>query len=117
MDGFHTSGWGRVWVELGCEFFTLSIGAGLFALFMAQPAFQETSDDWLKKQDLAVTFLDRYGQEVGRRGIKHDDLVPFDQLPQYLIQAALATEDRRFFDHLGVESRYAARAERQCQRQ
>jgi penicillin-binding protein 1A len=103
MDGFHTSGWGRVGVEVGCEAFTLSIGAGLVALFLAQPAFQETSDDWLKKQDLAVTFLDRYGQEVGRRGIKHDDSVSFDQLPQYLIQAALATEDRRFFEHWGVD--------------
>jgi penicillin-binding protein 1A len=103
MDGFHTSGWNKVFVELGCEFFTISIAGGLFALFMAQPAFQETTDDWLKKQDLAVTFLDRYGQEVGRRGIKHDDSVSFDQLPQYLIQAALATEDRRFFEHWGVD--------------
>lgn len=103
MDGFHVSGWGRIFVELGCEAFTLGIGAGLVALFLAQPAFQETTDDWLKKQDLAVTFLDRYGQEVGRRGIKHDDSVSFDQLPQYLIQAALATEDRRFFEHFGVD--------------
>ena len=51
---------------------------GHLALFLAIPAFQETSDDWLKKQDLAVTFLDRYGQEVGRRGIKHDDSVTLD---------------------------------------
>lgn len=103
MDGFHTSGWKKVFVELGCEFFTISIAGGLVALFLAQPAFQETTDDWLKKQDLAVTFLDRYGQEVGRRGIKHDDSVSFDQLPQHLIQAALATEDRRFFEHFGVD--------------
>ncbi len=103
MDGFHVSGLKRIFVEIGCEAFTISIGAGLVALFLAQPAFQETSDDWLKKQDLAVTFLDRYGQEVGRRGIKHDDSVSFDQLPQYLIQAALATEDRRFFEHFGVD--------------
>ncbi len=103
MDGFHVSGWRRALVELSCEAFTVGIAAGLVALTFAQLVFAETTDDWLKKQDLAVTFLDRYGQEVGRRGIKHDDSVSFDQLPQYLIQAVLATEDRRFFEHFGVD--------------
>ena len=73
-------------------------------LALAQPAFQLTSDDdWLKRQDLAVTFLDRYGVEVGRRGIKHDDAIPFDELPDHFIKAVLATEDRRFFDHFGID--------------
>ncbi len=37
--------------------------AGLvLMLALAIPAFRETSDDdWLKKSELAVTFLDRYG--------------------------------------------------------
>ncbi len=103
MDRFHVSGMRRVLLEFACEGLTLGVGAGCVALTLAQPAFQETSEDWLKKQDLAVTFLDRYGQEVGRRGIKHDDSVSFEQLPQYLIEAVLATEDRRFFDHFGVD--------------
>jgi penicillin-binding protein 1A len=29
--------------------------------------------------------------------------VPFDQLPQHLVDAVLATEDRRFYYHLGVD--------------
>ena len=70
-----------------------------------------TSDDWLKKQDLSITFLDRYGAEVGRRGIMHDDSVPLDQYPDYVIKAVLATEDRRFFEHFGIDlDRHAARA-------
>ena len=73
-------------------------------LALAQPAYRLTSDeDWLKRQDLAVTFLDRYGVEVGRRGIKHDDAIPFDELPDHFIKAVLATEDRRFFDHFGID--------------
>jgi penicillin-binding protein 1A len=103
MDGFHVSGWKRIAVELACETLTIGFAIGCVALTLAQPAFQETSEDWLKKQDLAVTFLDRYGQEVGRRGIKHDDSVSFDQLPQQLIEAVLSTEDRRFFEHYGVD--------------
>ena len=33
----------------------------------------------------------------------HDDAVPLDQYPDYLIQAVLATEDRRFYEHLGID--------------
>jgi penicillin-binding protein 1A len=102
MDGFHLAGWRHVLNELACEALTLGFGFGLLALTLAGPAFQETSDDWLKKTDFAVTFHDRYGQEVGRRGIWHDE-VTLDELPQNLIHAVLATEDRRFFDHYGID--------------
>ncbi|MCI0600018.1 MAG: PBP1A family penicillin-binding protein [Beijerinckiaceae bacterium] len=103
MDEFHIAGWRRVLNEAACETLTLGAGAGLLALALAVPAFQETSEDWLKKTDFAVTFLDSYGHEVGRRGIKHDDKVAFNELPQNLIHAVIATEDRRFFDHFGID--------------
>ena len=52
-------------------------------LALAIPAFRETSDeDWLKKSELAVTFLDRYGNEVGSRGIKHNDFDPARRVPR-----------------------------------
>jgi len=110
MDKFHVSGVKKLGVELACETLTLGLGALLVALTFAQLAFRETSDDWLKKQDLAVTFLDRFGKEVGRRGILHDDSVALDQLPDHLIKAVLATEDRRFFEHWGVDPIGTARA-------
>ncbi len=49
MDRFHIAGFRRVLTELASEALTLGIGAGLVALTLAIPAFQETSDDWLKK--------------------------------------------------------------------
>ena len=103
MDRVHVSGCKRWAVELLCEGLTLGLGAAVFALALALPAFQDTTDDWLKKQDLAITFLDRNGVEIGRRGILHDDGVPIGQMPPYLIHAVLATEDRRFFSHFGID--------------
>jgi penicillin-binding protein 1A len=103
-DRLHLSGVPRVLVEFACESLTLGLGGLLVVLTLAIPAFQETADDdWLKRGDLAVTFQDRYGLEVGKRGIKHDDAVPFEELPDYFIKAVLATEDRRFFSHFGID--------------
>jgi penicillin-binding protein 1A len=103
-DRLHVAGLRKAVIDLACEGLNLSVVALLGVLTLAQPAFQLTSDDdWLKRQDLAVTFLDRYGVEVGRRGIKHDDAIPFDELPDHFIKAVLATEDRRFFDHFGID--------------
>ncbi len=104
MDRFHTAGWRRWMVELTSEGATLGCAGGVLLLALATPAFQLTADgDWLKKSELAVTFLDRYGNEVGSRGIRHNDSIPLDQFPDNLIKAVLATEDRRFYEHFGID--------------
>src|SRR5690242_15515304 len=112
MDRFHVAGWRRwVLVEPLSELGTLGTLGLLLALALAIPAFRETSDeDWLKKSELAVTFLDRYGNEVGSRGIKHNDAIPLDQFPDHLIKAVLSTEDRRFYEHFGIDLAGTARA-------
>ena len=40
----------------------------------------------------------------------HNDAVPLEDLPDHLIKATLATEDRRFFEHFGVDFLGTARA-------
>ena len=104
MDRFHVAGWKRWTSELFSEGATLGTVGLILMLALAIPAFRETSDDdWLKKSELAVTFLDRYGNEVGSRGIRHNDSIPLDQFPDHLIKAVLATEDRRFYEHFGID--------------
>jgi penicillin-binding protein 1A len=111
MDRFHAAGWRRLVVEIFSEGATLGTGGLVVLLALAIPAFRETSDDdWLKKSELAVTFLDRYGNEVGSRGIRHNDSIPLDQFPDHLIKAVLATEDRRFYEHFGIDIAGTARA-------
>ena len=103
-ERFHVDGPASIVVELLCEGATLGLAGLIFLLTLAQPAMRLSNDDeWLRRQDLAVTFVDRFGVEVGRRGIKHDDAIPFDQLPDHFIKAVLATEDRRFFSHFGID--------------
>jgi penicillin-binding protein 1A len=104
MDRFHVSGVRRLAVEGLSEAATLGTCAAVLLLALAVPAFDETSDqDWLKRSELAVTFLDRYGNKIGERGIKHNDSVPLAEMPDHLIKAVLATEDRRFYDHFGID--------------
>ncbi|MFZ3243297.1 MAG: transglycosylase domain-containing protein, partial [Pseudolabrys sp.] len=111
MDRFHVSGWRRGLNEIVSEGATLGTVGLIVMLALAVPAFRETSDDdWLKKSELAVTFLDRYGNEVGSRGIKHNDAIPLDQFPDHLIKAVLSTEDRRFYEHFGIDLPGTARA-------
>ncbi|HEX5212851.1 MAG TPA: PBP1A family penicillin-binding protein [Pseudolabrys sp.] len=111
MDRFHVAGWRRALSECASEAATLGTVGAILMLALAIPAFRETSDDdWLKKSELAVTFLDRYGNEVGTRGIRHNDSIPLDQFPDNLIKAVLATEDRRFYEHFGIDIAGTARA-------
>ncbi|CAN7436244.1 penicillin-binding protein 1A [Mesorhizobium amorphae] len=100
---FRVKGWRRGIVEVLSEGFTLGAG-GIVVLFaLALPAFQITTGDWRTQGDFAVTFLDRYGNEIGQRGIIQRDSVPVDEMPDHVIKAVLATEDRRFFDHYGID--------------
>ena len=102
MERFNVSGLRRLGVECACETLNLGVVGLIGMLALASSAFQMTDEnDWLKQTDLAVTFLDRYGAKVGQRGIMHDDAVPLEQYPDYVIKAVLATEDRRFFEHFG----------------
>ena len=111
MDRFYVSGIKRLAVETVSEGFTLGCVGAVLMLALAVPAFRETTDeDWIKKQELAVTFLDRYGNKLGERGIRHNDTVPLEEMPDHLIKAVLATEDRRFYEHFGIDFAGTARA-------
>ncbi|MEK1890325.1 MAG: transglycosylase domain-containing protein, partial [Phyllobacterium sp.] len=100
---FRVTGWRRAIIELLSEGFTWGTAGSVVMLTLAIPAFHETEKNWRTRDDFAVTFLDRYGNEIGQRGILHRSAVPIDELPDHVIKAVLATEDRRFFDHFGID--------------
>jgi len=103
MDRFRVRGFNRFLAEVGSEGATWGVAGAVLAVVLAQGAFEETSKDWLATDEFAVTFLDRNGREIGKRGILLDDAVTLGEIPDHLIKATLATEDRRFYEHFGID--------------
>lgn len=58
----------------------------------------------------SITILALDNSVVATYGDLHSGAVQFKDVPPYLIQAIIATEDRRFFDHLGIDVFGIARA-------
>lgn len=47
--------------------------------------------------------LDKNGEKVGEIGAEKRDIITYDEIPEVLIDAIVATEDSRFFEHKGVD--------------
>ncbi len=107
---FRLTGGRRVLNEVLSEGMTIGMG-GLAVMFvLALPAFNEFDESRFAQGKFAVKFLDRNGVEIGSRGLLHNDSVPLEEIPDTLIKATLATEDRRFFEHFGIDIFGTARA-------
>ncbi|MBX7541008.1 transglycosylase domain-containing protein [Qipengyuania sphaerica] len=57
-----------------------------------------------------ITLLASDGTPIARNGAIVDEPVDVDTLPPHVVEAFLAIEDRRFYDHWGVDPRGIARA-------
>jgi len=100
---FRVRGYRRLVVELVDEALTLGlIGFILFTLIGIH-VFEITKQDWRRGQNFAVTLLDRHGNVIGQRGVLSDESVRVEEMPDHVIKAVLATEDRRFFEHWGID--------------
>ena len=58
--------------------------------------------DLLYSKEASIVY-DRNGTEYGRLGREQRELVYYDDLPQVLIDAIVATEDSKFFQHNGFD--------------
>ncbi|MFO7478578.1 MAG: PBP1A family penicillin-binding protein [Methyloceanibacter sp.] len=100
---FEIKGPLRALNELACEGMTLSVGGLLVLAAFALPSFEIAQGKINLSDEYSVTFLDRFGNEIGKRGLLRDDSVPLEEIPDVMIKATLATEDRRFFEHFGID--------------
>ena len=100
---FRMRGFSRLVFEFAGEGLTLGLAGFVLLLALAQPAMKVTARGLPQEADYSVLFLDRHGEEIGRRGVLRAAAVPIDEMPDDFIKAVLATEDRRFFDHWGID--------------
>jgi penicillin-binding protein 1A len=107
---FRISGLRRIAIDLLDDAATFGTAVAIAILAFALPPFSGTGDIWNKGREYAVTFTDANGEIIGRRGVRQDDAIPLEEIPPHVIDAVLATEDARFFDHFGVDVQGTLRA-------
>lgn len=103
-EKLEPSPFGRVVVTVCCEALTYTAIGAVLLTALAKPAMRAVNEEnWLKQTELAITFLDSSGHVLGKRGILHLESVAVEQLPEHLVKAVLGTEDRRFYEHFGID--------------
>ena len=65
---------------------------------------------WALNRQQSTMFLDRTGQVLGVRGPYYGQRVHLHDIPVYVPQAFIAIEDRRFYEHEGVDRMAILRA-------
>ncbi len=80
---------------------TLAAGFGSLLVYYTL-TFPDPLAQRQKERAPVIRILARDGQVLAERGAAHD-FMPLDLLPAHVIQAVVATEDRRFFQHWGLD--------------
>lgn len=82
-------------------------GVGAIVFFLKRGEFIELARqfdlDRLEKMESASLIYDRKGEMMGKIFIQNRDPVPYERLPQTLVQAVISAEDQRFWEHDGVD--------------
>jgi penicillin-binding protein 1A len=72
----------------------------VFFSFQDLPTFEELENP---KSNLATEIYAANGEVLGRYYVENRVPVSFDELSPYLVQALVATEDERFYQHSGID--------------
>lgn len=92
-------------LTLGIIFVTAIL---IFALYIIITAPEFNRDKLYTKEATVLYYAD--GTEMTRYGDNNRVLVTYDDLPQVLVDAIVATEDSRFFQHTGLDVARFAKA-------
>ena len=87
----------------------LAVGACLAALIpgtealVAGNSYRETAVSSLRKLSQRSTVYDAAGNVIGQLGLQNREAVPLSQVPQVLVNAVVATEDKTFWKNDGID--------------
>lgn len=89
----------RLWIVYGVGLLLVAIVILSFN-FMNLPSFKELENPDI---EYSTIVLDRNGEDFGRFYVENRVAVPYDSLNPHLVTALIATEDKRFYDHSGID--------------
>lgn len=89
---------------LGVVAFFLLASWGVFG---RMPDFKELEDP---SYNVATEVISADGQTLGKFYLENRTPVKYAELPKSLVEALIATEDERFYDHAGIDARGTLRA-------
>ena len=85
-------------------------GGALLAAFLLLSLLMPVDEPLQPLPEPSVILLDRHGEPFARRGAYKEAPVVIEALPPHVVNAVLAIEDRRFYDHPGLDPIGIARA-------
>lgn len=95
----------------------IGAGAALLAvlavwiwIYWGLPRVPDANSLWALNRQPSIMFVDREGDFLGVRGPYYGQRAHLADLPEHVPQAFLAIEDRRFFEHEGVDRLAVLRA-------
>ncbi len=100
--------WGIIKLGIQASVVGLAIFAAIVYFFSTQiPPLEDIIDG---RYNGSVTFLDRHGEVFAWRGDQFDASLRAGNASQNLLNAVIATEDKRYYKHFGISPRSLARA-------
>ncbi|MCF0172422.1 MAG: transglycosylase domain-containing protein [Bacteroidales bacterium] len=94
------------WLLLAAPFALILFCTLIVAVFAKIPSFEELENP---KTNLATSLISADGKILSTYHIENRIFVTYEDLPQSLIEATIATEDARFYKHSGIDMRGLAR--------
>lgn len=73
------------------------------SLFADMPDLPPNDKLWSINRDFSIEIVDQNGDRLIHRGPLYGDAIDPDTLPPHVVQAFIAGEDRRFYNHNGVD--------------
>ncbi len=102
------------WLRRGGQALAATIVVGLAAwtalVYAYAPNLPDTAELWRTPPQPGLTFLAADGEVLARRGAYQARIVTLDEISPHLVDAVLATEDRRFYAHFGLDPLGTVRA-------
>lgn len=97
--------WGLFITAIGLVIFIFLLAS--WELLGPMPTFEELENP---ETNLATEVISSDGETLGKYFLENRTPVRYEDLPDHLVQALVATEDERFFDHAGIDARGTLRA-------